>query len=83
MHLSDEAIANMTVAEIRAMIEKGNKGNALRCKVSEKGAVSVYGLNVKFPVTLYAEQWERLMAYGNELKSFIKANNGKLKRKDA
>jgi SHOCT-like protein len=53
----------------------------LYCKVSEKGAISVYGLQ-RMPVTLYVEQWERLLAFGDELKSFMKENDSKLKRKE-
>ena len=54
----------------------------LYCKVSEKGAISIYGLQ-RMPVTLYVEQWERLLAFGDEIKSFMKDNDGKLKRKEA
>ena len=53
----------------------------LYCKVSEKGAISVYGLQ-RMPVTLYVEQWERLLAYADEVKAFMKENNAKLKRKE-
>ena len=56
------------------------KRGQLYCKVSEKGGVSVYGLQ-RMPVTLYMEQWDRLLNYGEELKSFIAANSSKLKRK--
>lgn len=54
----------------------------LYCKVSEKGAISIYGLQ-RMPVTLYVEQWERLLAFSDEIKSFMKENDGKLKRKEA
>ena len=47
-------------------------------KVSEKGALSVYGLG-RFPVTLYKEQWERLLAKLDDLKKFIKDNESKLR----
>ena len=57
------------------------KRGSLYCKVSEKGAVSVYGLQ-RMPVTLYLEQWERLLAFGDEIRQFIKENEAKLKRKD-
>jgi len=57
-------------------------GGTLRCKVSAKSAVSIYGLQ-RMPVTLYAEQWERLLAFGDELKAFISAQNGSLSRKRA
>jgi len=50
-------------------------------KVSEKGAVSVYGLG-RFPVTLYKEQWERLLAASDQLKAFIADNADRLKVRD-
>lgn len=49
-------------------------------KVSEKGAVSVYGLG-RFPVTLYPEQWERLLGMGDDLRTFIETNRDALKWK--
>jgi hypothetical protein len=49
--------------------------------VSEKGAVSVYGLQ-RMPVTLYVEQWERLLDFGDQVKSFLKETDAKLKRKE-
>ena len=55
--------------------------NELRFKVSEKGAVSVYGMG-RFPVTLYLEQWERLLAHTAELRAFIEANRSQLKAKE-
>jgi hypothetical protein len=50
-------------------------------KVSEKGGVSVYGLG-RFPVTLYKEQWMKLLGMADEIKAFIKENDSKLKAKD-
>jgi hypothetical protein len=67
------------IAELEARIAKG--GGALRFKVSEKGAVSVYGLG-KFPVTLYVEQWERLLSHAAELREFIESNRAQLKTKE-
>ena len=49
-------------------------------KVSEKGAVSVYGLG-RFPVTLYKEQWTKLLAMADDIKAFIKAHDAQLKTK--
>ena len=49
-------------------------------KVSEKGAVSVYGLG-RFPVTLYAEQWLKLLGMAEEIRQFIEANRARLKVK--
>lgn len=53
----------------------------LYCKVSEKGAVSVYGLQ-RMPVTLYVEQWTRLLEFAEDLKRFMQENDAKLKRKE-
>jgi hypothetical protein len=50
-------------------------------KVSEKGAVSVYGLG-RFPVTLYKEQWERLLSAGDQIRSFMADNSDRLKVKE-
>jgi hypothetical protein len=50
-------------------------------KVSEKGAVSVYGLG-RFPVTLYKEQWLKLLAMADEIKQFIEENRAVLKVKE-
>ena len=55
---------------------------AMSLKVSEKGAVSVYGLG-RFPVTLYREQWERLLSSTDEIRNFIAENEDKLKKKEA
>lgn len=51
----------------------------LSAKVSEKGAVSVYGVRQRFPVTFYADEWEMILDAGPKIKAFIKANKGKLK----
>jgi hypothetical protein len=48
--------------------------------VSEKGGVSVYGLG-RFPVTLYKEQWLKLLAMADDIKQFIAENEGRLKVK--
>ena len=53
----------------------------VRIKVSEKGAVSVYGMG-RFPVTLYKEQWLKLLDMSAEIRAFIAANEAQLKRKD-
>ena len=50
-------------------------------KVSEKGAVSVYGLG-RFPVTLYQEQWAKLLDLADDIRGFIKENEAKLKKKE-
>ncbi len=56
------------------------KRGTLYCKVSQKGALSVYGLQ-RMPVTLYVEQWERLLDFSNEIRKFIKEHDSELKRK--
>jgi hypothetical protein len=54
--------------------------SGMRLKVSEKGGVSVYGLG-RFPVTLYKEQWLRLLDMADEIRAFIAANDAELKSK--
>ncbi|HWV41657.1 hypothetical protein [Pseudorhodoplanes sp.] len=61
-------------------LKKAQSGTA-RIKVSDKGGVSVYGLG-RFPVTLYKEQWLKLLAMGDEIRSFISANEQHLKSKE-
>lgn len=59
---------------------KGGQTRGLSLRVSEKGGVSVYGLG-RFPVTLYKEQWEKLLGMSDDIKAFIKANDAQLKTK--
>ena len=59
---------------------KSQKGRSVSLKVSEKGGVSVYGLG-RFPVTLYKEQWTKLLSMTDEIRAFIKENESKLKAK--
>ncbi len=59
---------------------KSQQGRASGMKVSEKGALSVYGLG-RFPVTLYKEQWTKLLAMADDIKVFLKENDDKLKSK--
>jgi hypothetical protein len=61
-------------------VDRPQRG-ALYCKVSAKGGVSLYGLQ-RMPVTLYVEQWERLLGFGDELKKFLAEHNAELKRKE-
>ena len=60
---------------------KNQRGRAVGLKVSEKGGVSVYGLG-RFPVTLYKEQWAKLLDMADEIRAFIKENDSKLKAKE-
>lgn len=66
-------------AENEALKARTTKGVSL--KVSEKGAVSVYGMG-RFPVTLYKEQWLKLLDMGDDIRRFIEENNAKLKTKE-
>ena len=65
-------------AENASLKARGSKGVSL--KVSEKGGVSVYGLG-RFPVTLYQEQWLKLLGMADEIRAFIQENESKLKSK--
>jgi hypothetical protein len=65
-------------AENEALKRSSSKGLSMR--VSEKGALSVYGLG-RFPVTLYKEQWLRLLDLTDEIKAFIRQNETQLKSK--
>ncbi len=80
-----------TEEELRSEIERLRAENELLKKppgrgqlslrVSEKGALSVYGLG-RFPVTLYREQWEKLLGFGEDIKRFIQDNDQVLKKKE-
>ena len=65
-------------AENERLKTRSTRGVSL--KVSEKGGVSVYGLG-RFPVTLYKEQWTRLLDMADDIRAFIRENEGKLKTK--
>ena len=76
--------------DLKAELERLRQENAalkegvasgLRLKVSEKGGVSVYGLG-RFPVTLYKEQWLRLLEKADEIRAFIATNEAQLKSKN-
>lgn len=60
---------------------KSQRGRSVGLKVSEKGGLSVYGLG-RFPVTLYKEQWTKLLAMADEIKTFMKEHDGQLKTKE-
>jgi len=62
-------------------LKQGKRGSPVSMKVSEKGAVSVYGLG-RFPVTLYQEQWIKLLAMAEDIKTFIEENKPRLKTKE-
>jgi hypothetical protein len=68
-------------AENEALKDKKNSRGTLSMKVSEKGALSVYGMG-RFPVTLYKEQWLKLLGITEEIKKFIQENDSRLKTKE-
>jgi hypothetical protein len=69
------------IAELEKQTEGRKRGN-LDYKVSEKGGVSVYGLG-RFPVTLYYEQWVRLLDQADQIREFMEENKSRLKMKNA
>jgi hypothetical protein len=69
------------IAELERQLRGGRSGS-LQFKVGEKGGVSVYGLG-RFPVTLYYEQWVRLLDAASDLRSFLEENKSKLKLKQS
>ena len=80
-------MAEPTYEELKARLEElekkktGRRAGALEFRVGEKGGVSVYGLG-RFPVTLYYEQWVRLLEQTADLRAFLEENKSKLKLKD-
>jgi hypothetical protein len=63
-----------------AVLKRG-ASSGIRMKVSEKGALSIYGMG-RFPVTLYKEQWLRLLDLADDIRAFIAANEAQLKAKE-
>ena len=60
---------------------KNRSGRGVSLKVSEKGGLSVYGLG-RFPVTLYKEQWVKLLDMSDDIRAFLKAHDAQLKTKE-
>ena len=80
--MSDEAM-QAELERLRAENEalKRRPQRSVSLKVSEKGGVSVYGLG-RFPVTLYKEQWSKLLDMAEEIRAFLRENDSKLKTKE-
>ncbi len=85
-----ELVPVMSDEELKAELERLRNENAalkkgastgIRMKVSEKGAVSIYGMG-RFPVTLYKEQWLKLLDMSDDIRAFIATNEAKLKTKN-
>ncbi len=78
-----------TEEELRAELERLKAENAalragrqreLSLRISPKGAVSLYGLR-RFPATFYADEWDRILGMADDIRSFIRKNEGKLSRR--
>lgn len=69
------------LSQLEKQVETKKRAGVMDFKVSEKGGVSVYGLG-RFPVTLYYEQWTRLLGAAEELKAFLEENKSRLKLKE-
>ncbi len=67
-------------AEIENLKKPVQRGQ-ISMKVSEKGALSVYGLG-RFPVTLYREQWDKLLSVSDQIRDFIQTHDSELKKKE-
>ena len=80
--MSTEAEMKSELERLRAENEslKARGSKAVSLKVSEKGGLSVYGLG-RFPVTLYQEQWLKLLDLAEDIRAFIRQNEGTLKKK--
>jgi hypothetical protein len=68
-------------ARLAELEKQPRRTGSLEFRVSEKGGVSIYGLG-RFPVTLYYEQWKRLLDVSNKLSEFLEENKAKLKLKE-
>jgi len=79
--MSDDELKNELerLRNENAALKKG-AATGVTMKVSEKGGLSVYGMG-RFPVTLYKEQWLKLLDMSDDIRAFIAANEGKLKTK--
>lgn len=80
--LAELAAGTLDVQEASRLLDEVEqpKRGSLYCKVSPKGAISLYGLQ-RMPVTLYVEQWDRLLSFADELRTFMKQHDAELKRK--
>jgi len=77
--LSDKELIAQLQAENARLRERNS--NRLSLKVSEKGAISCYGTG-RFPITLYASQWTKVLAFADHIKAFMAENKDQLSVKD-
>jgi hypothetical protein len=78
--MSDDVQAELERLRAENAALKEQKSRAISLKVSQKGAVSLYGLG-RFPVTLYKEQWESVLDMADEIRRFIAEHDAELKKK--
>ena len=82
----EEILAKLASGELsvdeasKLLAEEQSKRGQLSCRVSAKGALSVYGLQ-RMPVTLYIGQWERLLDFSDDLRAFMKEHDAEFERK--
>jgi hypothetical protein len=81
MSEDDKAEIERLRAENERLKTKKSTEGSLSMKVSEKGALSIYGMG-RFPVTLYKEQWLKLLGIADQIKKYIEENNSRLKTKE-
>jgi hypothetical protein len=74
-------LADFIICMCEFDFRQAQASDGIRMKVSEKGALSVYGMG-RFPVTLYKEQWLKLLDMSGEIRAFIAENEARLKAKD-
>jgi hypothetical protein len=80
--MASEEELQLQIEKLRAENEALKKPRGqVYLKVSEKGGLSVYGMG-RFPITLYREQWERLLTMADEIRDFIRDNDSSLKKKE-
>ena len=81
MATDDELRAELERLKAENEALKSRRSGTTSMKVSEKGGLSVYGLG-RFPVTLYQEQWLKLLDLGDQIRAFIKDHQSELKKRD-
>lgn len=81
MSSEEELKAKIAKLEAENMALKNAGPRSISLKVSEKGGVSLYGMG-RFPITLYKEQWIKVLDYADNIRQFIQENDSKLKKKE-